>query len=93
MSVMGVARAPLGAIVAAGLVACSESPTEQRAETLAAARVFDFLERTLDGQPAVFVATYDADLGYPVAVELDDDRQVADDELWFEVTALRPVTR
>ncbi len=55
-------------------------------------RVFEYLERTVAERPAVFMATYDAVLGYPVSVELDGDRQVADDELWLEIPALRPVT-
>ncbi len=156
MSVIGIARAPLGAIVAAALVACSESPTEQREEALAAAqarwqaagvadyefelqricyclddavrpvtvsvrgrafaglvhtddgtaadtalfrdfltmeRVFDYLERAVSQRPAAFTASYDARLGYPARVELDGDRQIADDEVWLEVPALRPVTR
>jgi len=151
-----VARGLVRAIVPVVWVACSESPTEQRDEALAAAqarwqaagiadyefdlqrlcyclddlvrpvtvsvsggafatlrytddataadtvlfrdfltmeRVFDYLERAVSERPAVFTASYDARLGYPARVELDGDRQVADDELWLEIAALRTVRR
>jgi len=56
-------------------------------------RVFDYLERAVSQRPAVFTASYDARLGYPARVALDGDRQVADDELWLEIAALRTVRR
>lgn len=56
-------------------------------------RVFDYLQRAVSQRPAVFTASYDARLGYPARVELDGDRQIADDEVWLEIPALRPVTR
>lgn len=153
---MTIARGVLRAVALVALVACAESPTEQREEDLATARarwraggladydfelrrvcycpdgavrlvtvsvrgsafaslvhtddgtaadtvwfrdfltmerVFDYLERAVEERPAVFMATYDAVLGYPVSVELDGDRQIADDELWLEVPALRSVMR
>ncbi|MGH9258368.1 MAG: DUF6174 domain-containing protein [Acidimicrobiales bacterium] len=55
--------------------------------------VFHYVERAVSRRPAVFTATYDSRLGYPEQVQLDGDRQIADDEVSLEVPALRPVTR
>lgn len=53
-------------------------------------RVFALLQRTLDGHPASFTASYQPDLGYPAMVHVDPKQPVADDEFSVRITGLRP---
>jgi Family of unknown function (DUF6174) len=50
--------------------------------------VFDILERSVTADS--FIATYDADLGYPVSVVIDHYLNAVDDELAIHVTSLTP---
>jgi len=56
-------------------------------------RVFDYLQRAVSQRPAIFAATYDAGFGYPARVDLDGDRQIADDEVTLRIPALRTLRR
>jgi hypothetical protein len=53
-------------------------------------RLFALLQRTLDGKPARFTASYHAELGYPDRVDVDPISGAADDEFSLRITKLRP---
>jgi hypothetical protein len=54
-------------------------------------RIFDTTHRLLDAGPAAFTASYNAALGYPTAVTVDPIAQAVDDELTYQVLALRTI--
>jgi len=49
-------------------------------------RLFDRLRSILDRHPALFAATYDPTFGYPLAVTVDPDAQIVDEEVAYYVS-------
>jgi hypothetical protein len=49
--------------------------------------LFDFIEETLEREPADLKIVYDQTLGYPTLVEIDYVEMAIDDELTYEISA------
>lgn len=74
--------------VATGEPVRPAAPGEDPFEVLTVERLFAFLLESLEGDPAVFEATYHPVLGHPRSVFVDFEAQVADEEFGFEVSDL-----
>ncbi len=59
---------------------------------LAIEGLFDRLATSLENDPVMFEATYDAALGYPTSAQVDISEQIADEEYSFTASDLSPAT-
>ena len=62
-------------------------PAEVREHFHTVAGLFDVVQRALDANAAEVRVTYDAAWGYPTTIWVDHDRNVADEEQGYTVTA------
>jgi hypothetical protein len=53
--------------------------------------LFDLLEDAIDGDADQLTASYDSALGYPASAFIDRNFMIADEELGFQSTDLRPL--
>jgi hypothetical protein len=53
--------------------------------------LFAVLQRTISRGAFKAVVQYDKDFGYPMSADLDPVQYTADDELFFRVTAFKPI--
>ena len=52
--------------------------------------LFDFIDRAITNHAAVIRATYDPVLGYPTSIEYDGAANIADDEVNYTLTDVKP---
>jgi hypothetical protein len=53
-------------------------------------QLFDFIERAIAEHAAVIRVSYDPELGYPSSIEYDRATNVADDEVTYTLTDVKP---
>lgn len=53
-------------------------------------QLFDFIDRAITNHAAVIRATYDPVLGYPTSIEYDGAANIADDEVSYTLTDVKP---
>jgi len=54
--------------------------------------LFDFIEGAINRQAAVIRAEFDPERGFPTTIEYDGAAGIADDEIFYRITDVHPVT-
>lgn len=65
-------------------------PAEFAQYYLTVAELFDFIEDAIDREAYSIEVEYEASLGYPTSIAIDYLRNVIDEEMAFEASALQP---
>ena len=55
-------------------------------------KLFDFIQKAIDDHATTIRVTYDADLGYPREIVYDLATNIADEEVTYTVTNVKPIS-
>lgn len=78
-----------GAVVSALVVSSGQSVDTRFVSTIES--LFDFIERGIAKHSAVLEVTYDPARGFPTKIVSDGSRNIADDEVTYEVSDVQPL--